>query len=578
MKLLPQLDFINQQWDKSSPKKHFDFWESNSVILSQNVLKCPEIFYFTVYLTSFLGYQKIDEKVIYGKADKALIENAKKKIIKLHTQNLGDDYDSVYEMARAQAFYQWFTHYDLSSIYSKLEVLIVAMREEIDALEKDITSIEANKEALSAQYDKANKLYDYKLTKLNKEKKDDPEYKKKKQTAGPTTFVKKFLHVVLDYVTPEESELLLQMNTLRGQIDEYEAKLQEKKKALVSLKEKYNDLQEISVSLKRAILAAWDARATNENVLILQQVDSQPAVQPAVKAEVLYIKAILTGKTTDGPAITSVDELMKTLKKQFPERSFDFINNLYNLDNETFSQFMRNQKFKRTVARCHKFFNPDDPEIVDLYKKIWEESLKNDITYLKFLYNWYSSEARGIVGFFNQFMLSYSNDVVIPFYLGLFDSSLGDQYPANIECISAFFNQYLMGLEQRTKDYSNELAKRNAFELVGGTVYKSLGSLEDSVITARQQESVPPRALGPIMDAVVQLRNDLSDIGITPVVKTKVWRKQEVQIFSDEWIPVSGQEIHPNDEVVLQTMGVCIGNKTIAEPICRKIPRKENNE
>ena len=110
MKLLPQLDFINQQWDKSAPKKHFDFWESNAAILSQNVLKCPEIFYFTVYLTSFLGYQKIDEKAIYGKADKALIENAKKKIIKLHTQNLGDDYDSVYEMARAQAFYQWFTH------------------------------------------------------------------------------------------------------------------------------------------------------------------------------------------------------------------------------------------------------------------------------------------------------------------------------------------------------------------------------------------------------------------------------------------------------------------------------------
>ena len=132
MTFLHQLDFINQQWNKSAPKQHYDFWEKNVAILAPNVLTCPEIFYFVVYLTSILGYQKIDEKTLYGKADKALIDNAKKKILKLHTQALGDDLDSICEMAKAQAFFRWFTHSDLTIIANKLNGLVATLRNDVD--------------------------------------------------------------------------------------------------------------------------------------------------------------------------------------------------------------------------------------------------------------------------------------------------------------------------------------------------------------------------------------------------------------------------------------------------------------
>ena len=172
-------------------------------------------------------------------------------------------------------------------------------------------------------------------------------------------------------------------------------------------------------------------------------------------------------------------------------------------------------------------------------------------------------------------MLSQDADKVISFYLGLYTDISNEQYPANAELISTFFKNYLMSMEQKIRDNSVENIKKSMVEVLAGSMYKSLGLLEDVVISARNQETLTPRSIGQIMDAVVQVRNDLSDIGITTIEKTRTWRKQDIKQYDESMLPINGQEISLGEEVTLQTMGVAVGSKVIAAPICRKIQKKE---
>ena len=566
MKLLEKIDLVHDIWNRANPKIHFDFWDKHRELLISHLKTCPEIFYYAIYVNQYLNYSRITEKELYGENDRKLIANACELIKKIHTEGYGDDYESVSKIAKAYAFIKYFTHKDLTILLQKVRFHLETTQDAILILSSEQKELESSLAALEETYKALESLYESRLSKLKKEKKDDEEFKSKKQALSSVKKGKKFLQLVIEYSTDEDAAKLTGIDSLKENIDQIKIKLQSKRDELEPLCSKRDKLIEYEDYIMEFVDKAELTLEANKKICLEPEMEAN--------ATEVFVKNILTGKTVPEFNIP-IENALSYLKNQYPENAFEFFNNLYNINHQWFITCLKNERFQRTLVRCFKFFNPSDEEILSIFRNIWGVLLENNPSFLKYLYNYYCNTSRLIATYFNQFMLSKEADKVISFYLGLYTDISNEQYPANAELISAFFNNYLMSMEQKIRDNSVENTKRSMVEVLAGSIYKSLGLLEDVVISARNQETLTPRSIGQIMDAVVQVRNDLSDIGITTIEKTRTWRKQDIKQYDESMLPINGQEISPGEEVTLQTMGVAVGSKVIAAPICRKIQKKE---